>query len=255
MRNLFKLIALAASAAATNAHAVIITFEPDDFAAGTDVSGVNPYVSLQTFRNHQDTSYTPTFAPVYIAECATAGPNCYSTTGVRTFGDGYGGFDRWGAMGGSLGSASGCFSNLRVGTAGVNCLDTFNAMLMSFADPTDFVEISGAYWAQDETYLYGFDDNFNLLGSMSRTGDWGRCQGPVAYTDYCLVTTSLSSSSGGIRYVIAGGWSNGTSLDNLRFNSSVPEPGTFPLLALGMMLTLFARRRTRGNTGLSQPLE
>lgn len=246
MRNLLKIIALAACVAATNAQATIITFEPDDFAAGTDVSGVNPYVTLQTFRNHQDTSYTPTFAPVFVTECATAGPSCYSTTGVRAFGDGYGGFDSWGALGGSLGSASSCFSNLGLGTPGVNCFESFNAMLMSFADPTDFVEISGAYWAQDETYLYGFDDNFNLLGSMSRTFDWERCQGPGAYTDYCLVTTSLSSSSSAIRYVIAGGWSNGTSLDNLRFNTSVPEPGSFALLSLGLILTLFARRRASG---------
>ena len=68
---------------------------------------------------------------------------------------------------------------------------------------------------------------------------------------YCQSTVSLTSAGSDIRYVLAGGWSNGSSLDNLRFN--VPEPGTLALFALGLASMGFARRRREriSNAGLN----
>lgn len=238
MRSMMAWVVLIAALASTAAQATIITFDPDDYATGAVLSNANPHVELSSFRLYHDTAGTPTFAPVYAANCYGSTSDC-ATTGTKVFGDAFGGVDQWGALGDGIGNAVGCFRALN-GVGSSSCTDRFNVMLMEFADTTDFVEISGAYWAQDETYLYGFDDAFNLVGTMTRAFDFTRCMS--GETDYCKVTTSLNSAAGGIRYVIAGGWSNGTSLDNLRFNS-VPEPGTLALLGLGLAGIVAARRR------------
>ena len=100
--------------------------------------------------------------------------------------------------------------------------------------------------AQDSTELYGFDESFNLVGLMSQTFDFGNCLGNAGA--YCKATVSLAAASTNIRYVLAGGWSNGTSLDDLVFNVDddvgVPEPGTFALMAFGLGCIALARRRT-----------
>ena len=236
-RSMMAGIVLLAALASGNAQASLITFDPDDYAAGTVVSHVNPHVDLSSFRLYHDTAGTPAFAPVYASHCYGTTSDC-ATTGTKVFGDGFGGVDQWGALGDGIRNATSCFRSLNGGTG--SCENRFNVMLMTFATTTDFVQISGGYWAQDETYLYGFDESFNFVGSMTRVFDYSNCT--PGRMEYCKVTTSLNSAMGGIRYVLAGGWSNGTSLDNLRFNS-VPEPGTLALLGLGLAGVVAARRR------------
>jgi hypothetical protein len=242
-------IALVALMVGDDANATLITIEPDDHVGGTNVTHASPFVSLQTFRRHSTTSNVPVFAPVSVADCSSPGPDCEAATGTRVFRDAFGGTVGWGAFGGAISDATGCFRDLAFSLSNPCFDDFFNVMLMTFADPTDFVEITGAFYAEDHTYLYGFDDSFNFVGRMSHpASDFQRCRGEGAYTDYCIVTTSLTSSSSNVRYVIAGGWSNSTSLDNLRFNVSVPEPGTFALLGFGLLCMRLVRKRCLAST-------
>lgn len=234
------LVSLLTGIASFEAQATLITIDPDDFAAGSVVSNASPHVTLRTFRKRfDDPGVLPGFSTVLVDTCPGASSDCAST-GNKVFSDGFGPVDTWGAFGGSILSATGCFRDLGLGVVDPSCTERFNVMLMSFADATDFVSISGRFWAQDATHLYGFDESFNLIGDMSSAVDFSVCSGPGSTTDYCSVTTTLTSGSRDIRYVLAGGWSNGTSLDNLQF--SVPEPGTLALLAVGLLGIGLARR-------------
>ena len=241
--------ALLAALAGASAQAAFITVDADDYSAGSNLSAANPFVSLSTFRKAADTADSPTFGSVFASDCYRVGHGCAATTGTRVFGDGFGGIDQWGAIGGSIGNAVNCFQQLGTLAPGPLCSgyeSQFNVMLMTFAEATDSVRLSGGYFAQDETYLYGFDESFNLVGSMSHTFDFGSCAGSP--TAYCKTTVSLTAASTDIRYVLAGGWSNGTSLDNLVFNVDdasvrVPEPGTFAMLAFGLGCAALSRRR------------
>ena len=232
--------------AAANAGADVITFEPDNYASGTYVSRAIADVTLWTFRSYHDTGYVPTLSPVYVAEdprCAMYPDDCAATTGTHVFQDAYGGIDGWGAIGGSIGAAVSCFRSLgQNASALLGCDQRFNVMLMEFTSLTDFVQIEGAFWAQDDTYLIAFDDAFSLVGFGSGPFDLPRCSYLVEPVhDYCRTSPSIRTDSERIRYVIAGGWSNGTSLDNLVF--SVPEPGTLALLSLGLAGFGLSRRR------------
>jgi hypothetical protein len=237
------LASLIAGIASFEAQATLITIDPDDFAAGSVVSNASPHVTLRTFRKRFDApGELPGVSAVFVDTCPGTTSDCAST-GNKVFSDGFGPVDTWGAFGGSILSATGCFRDVGLGVMDPSCTERFNVMLMTFTESTDFVSISGRFWAEDETRLFGFDDSFNLIGDLTTAVDFSVCRGPGATSDYCSVTTTLTAGSRDIRYVIAGGWSNGTSLDNLQF--SVPEPGTLALLTAGLFGIALSRRGTR----------
>jgi hypothetical protein len=248
-RPLLTTLALFAALASSEARANLIVFEPDDFAVGSYVSTINPLVSLWTFASNQDTSHVPVFAPVTIADCVGS-HGCASTTGRNVFRDAFGRIEAWGAYGGNIGGGVSCFRALGLNVLSPECSggglnNDFNLLLMRFASPTDFVRISGAYANNDFPLLFGFDESFNAVGTWANTFDYSRCA--LDEPEYCESTVSLMSQNSNIHYALAGGWSNGSSLDNLQFRSpgatSVPEPGAFAMLASGLVCMVLGRRR------------
>ena len=105
MRKLHTLLALLALAASSTVQATMVLFDPDDYDVGADISNASPYVTFSTFRYYDDTSYLPTFAPVFVSACYGGSTDC-AVTGTKVFGDGFGGIDQWGGLGSSLLNAS-----------------------------------------------------------------------------------------------------------------------------------------------------
>ena len=102
---------------------------------------------------------------------------------------------------------------------------------MAFAQPTDFVELSGV-WRGDYPMLYAFDEALHLLGFvtpdqiLSTQGTMNK--GLVSFT----------SPEFDIKYVVAGGSLGPTGLDTLTYK--VPEPATWLLIGVGILM--FFRR-------------
>jgi hypothetical protein len=225
------------------ARADIITFEPDDFAPGAYLSTAMPGVQLWGLYKASGSS-TFSLLPVYAwtdPACAADPLHCYAVTGTQVFRSyppaGQGGpgdtqlyWQSW--------DAATFWRNLNTGDA--TYWGGFNALLIEFDSPTDFVSISGAFFVSDWPEIYALDASFNLL-PVTKVYTDRRYDSEFNFEE---LTTSVSTVEPQIKYAIAGGWYNGSSLDALRYES-IPEPSSLLLLGTGLAGLVAARRRRR----------
>ena len=218
------------------ASADIITIEPDDFAAGTDLSHVGLGVTLWTIRLTSDKTFT--YSPVYSAvdpDCGVDPTVCAATTGTHVFSPLDTGIDS-GRSYQSSRTVARCFSNPPAGC-------TFEpdgvAMLLEFDTAADFVEMGSAF-NFDASYFVAFDAQFNRLSTTVG-----------AFTDhipggYSKPVTTISAPAGDIKYLLAGSIEGGVGLDALRYHA-VPEPSTLAYGLMGLVGVWRAGRRYRRN--------
>jgi hypothetical protein len=220
---------------ATAAHAEIITIDPDNYAAGTNLSSSIAGVGLSGYSKDFSGGAVAHDA-VYAASdphCATNPSECKAVTGAHVFSKESDGVEDFlGGVWFEANAARHCFEASL-------CSGGFSALLIDFATPTDFVEISGKF-RSDSPLLYAFDASRNFLGG-------GCCTTPGQWNSFTTGTSLFQSATANISYVIAAGWSASSSLDVLRYNdvSSVPAPGTALLFAAGLAGAWLARRRVR----------
>lgn len=180
------------------ASALLVTLDPDDYAPGTDLTTISPFVTLTDgAKGHVFASQfscanqtAPTGGMVFAQ---TAAPSCSG----------------WASQ------AGGPFPDPLFGTA----------FVAAFAVPVESVGILGINFGYSLPFFAEFsfyDENFRRLGG-------GVLDAPLGQA------ISISFSAPGIRYFdIGGGDSIGAlSLDRLSF--SIPEPGSLPLMAIGVI--------------------
>jgi hypothetical protein len=217
------------------AHAEIITIDPDNYAAGTNLSSSIAGVGLSGF-SKDFSGGAVSHDAIYSAadpRCSSNPADCKAVTGAHVFSKESGGVEDF--LGGrwfEASSARYCFETSV-------CSGGFSALLIDFATPTDFVEISGRFLS-DSPLLYAFDASRNFLGG-------GCCTTPGQWNSFTTGTSLFQSATANISYVIAAGWSSNSSLDVLRYNetASVPAPGTALLFAAGLAGAWLSRRRAR----------
>lgn len=224
------------------ASATLIRIEPDDYAAGTDLSNLFPGVSLATYSNVNRDGYFD-FLPVTVGhdtECDQGIRNCKAVTGSNYLvGPGF--------VSGAWSFPTNCFTDSEVRNGNAPCGTEIewpyaaNFLVLSFTDPTDFVELTAA-WLYDHMIARAYDANFNLVGFTQ--GSFGmECQGENAFREYCTNRVSLISQVPQISYVVAGSWAGIAHLDTITFNRNVPEPGTLALFGISLAALGLARRR------------
>lgn len=237
--------AVIANIIALPAVAYIITVDPDFFAPGTDISKATPGVRLATFTTdgrvvgHTGT-VSPTWSPVYAAEdpnCFARPEYCGAPTWSRTFSP-------------FVNPETAPYSDwLYVVTAasclrgGLSCSEQFRAMVISFDQPTDYVELSGTYY-EDYSGMLAFDSSFNPIGFSLDGGTFVRPRWDEF--EYGINNFSIQTEQPLIAHVLAGGVLGLGGLDALRFNlvpRSVPEPGALVLFCIGLGILRVAKRR------------
>jgi PEP-CTERM motif len=233
------------------ANADLITIEPDDFAAGANLTAATPGVLLWAALV-TGTSANPLLLSAVYAQHSSACDDgnsftlCYAATGSQ-------GFSPSSNPEGTLLSWSSdrfpanCFALLNSSTFGgspnsCGSLNAgFQALLIELSVPTTFVEIAGG-WNSDYLELRALDENFNLL-ALPQTLTTNPREPGFATTG----TVSMTSPTGSLKYVFAGSTEGGIALDRLRLTiAQVPEPSTLLLTMAGLVgLRGHLRWRTR----------
>ena len=230
------------------ADADLITIEPDNFAAGTNLTAATPGVLLWAALVTGTSANPLLLSAVYaLHSSACADGNsftlCYAATGSQ-------GFSSSSNPEGSLLSWSSdripanCFALLNSSNFGGSpnscgpSVAGFQALLIELSAPTSFVEIAGA-WNSDYLELRAFDEHFNMLALPQTLTTDPRVAG------YSTTgTVSMASPTGSLKYVFAGSTEGGIALDRLSI-AQVPEPSTLLLTMAGLVgLRGHLRRRT-----------
>lgn len=190
------------------ANATAITIEPDDYALGADLSYASPYVTLQSVYGGS--------GPIQ----ATQPQWDFASTGSLNFG-------------------SHAFINL----GGDGGIDDYEGFGMFFNQEVSHVSLLGLNWG----YSPGLGAEWTAFDQAGNSIAYGATAGSSIGETF-LVDIQLD----GIWSIIIGGGDGigAVEFDHLTFDidtpqSSVPEPGSLGLLAMGMTGLGLARRYSR----------
>jgi len=232
-----------------SAHADLITIEPDNFAAGTNVTAATPGVLLWSALV-TGTAVNPLLLSAVYAQHSSACDDgnlftlCYAATGSQGFSPSCnpeGSLFEWSSdrlpancfalTNGNFGGSPNVCGSLGTG---------FRALLIELAAPTSFVQVAGA-WNSDYLELRALDANFNILSLPQTLITDPRLPG-YATTG----TVSMTAPAATMTYIFAGSTEGGIALDRVQFATSVPEPSTLLLTIAGFAgLSAHLRRRRR----------
>jgi hypothetical protein len=217
---------------ATQAQALLVTLDPDDFAVGADVSQAIDGVTLSRVFWASRENYTR--SPLTVRDCMGYSNYCGSPTGLHDFGGGSGLDVR---VVPSLFDMSCCYLSNPV-----------SVVEIAFDSPTNHVSLV-MHMIMDHGVMVALDSDDNIL-AVCRQGLNSEC--PVTLLmqegiDSWHELVTLETEEENIARILFGGYSAAARLGAITV--SVPEPGTLGLLGIGIFGIGLSRR-----IGISKPL-
>ena len=242
------------------AHATLLTIEPDDFAAGTNLTSAFDGISITSvslsvtgIRDDGLPIYSPVLGAVYshlVPTGAGSGAFVYgAATGDRVFGstsdsDANVSGIRWGQLFGSTCLLTSC-------SAPGLAQDIGQVLRLDFDIPTNFVSAIGRFTGGDPTVIYAYDEFGQLVdhcAELSLDFQGNVCASrfytaePVFSTLYGWGDVKVSSDTRNIKTVLIGGAISSQFVDQIVVNA--PEPSTLALYGFGLLGLVMSRRRT-----------
>ena len=205
-----------------NALATPTVIEPDDYAAGTDLSYVVPGVVLETLYQPGGggNRWNPVVGPVYSGlPCGTAGalkPCTVAPTGVQLFATAaaHSGYEWKNSI-----YADGCHRIVTgSGTSGY-CNTGFNVLSVRFASGVSSVSLDGV-WVSDPVWIYAYNSAGQLIASCRGPNEATNpsCYTPISDTSWWDTgTVTVSSAAADIAWIIAGSDNGVAGIDRLVF--------------------------------------
>jgi hypothetical protein len=209
---------------ASPARADLITFDPGDYALGTNVSHLLPGLTITSLTANGQTYAT------HLQQDVTVGSS----------------FDGASVIGGSntLTDYETCYNRFVSGST-LPCSSSWRVIELLFDAPTDFVEI-GSIWLEDSPSVIAYNAAGQIVSRCdSAFGPSGPCTTDFARlatpNEPFVMTSTVTSANSDIARVVFGGTFGVSSATHLAYN--VPEPATLLLVALGAGGLVVRRRR------------
>ena len=214
------LVVLATLCAPSAASADIIVIDPEAYTLGTDLSDMFPELTMVA-RSNTGTE------DVVVA-------NTLEGQGLGRYWD-------------PLSYYHGCLPP----TSPTSCNgSTWKVLDLSFASPTNFVEIENT-WLSDYGMILVLDQDNNILANcqtVASAPSGGEGCSVTGYAEFPSVennqgTLAIQREQTDIARVLFGGWAASAHVEAIRYG--VPEPATFTFVGLGLVVASLARRRSR----------
>lgn len=236
-----KRISVAALAISLSAptFAGLITIEPDDYAAGTNLTNISEYVTITTLQGGD------VYSSVIDSDWNGGQPNELPTgpLGDRVFSARPDGNTEWTTI----------FAN----QAGFDTLDDMKSdapfghiLLLEFSQAVDYISLlsmdltEDASPGYDHNMYFFYDSNGDLIHSQFDTSFTEIPVDPALGWEYRHGYGQTEFYGADIRYVVVSGDSEPATIDRLTFRTAdVPEPSTLALLGLGLAGIGWRRRK------------
>lgn len=213
-------------------HAFATLINADDFSLGTDVSHIDPNVSLSWLHSNGNVADGIQTLPVTIQSKVQLPEQFF--------------------VGATFSLSNGIMLNLNYNAA-LNELQSyraFDALLVSFTNPVAQFGFKAVNLSSDPIYMFLYDSDQQPIGTTlplrpyNLSPDfWVDAGVPPPYAfAYKYFDKSFNFASD-VSYILLGGWDSSTYLYEI--NASVPEPNILLIFSLGLaMLTIRRMRKT-----------